>query len=108
MTDVSLHVQVMDQITGANGRLLPWEQETNMGFVREKLGIFVHPILQLLHRDPAQRADMSSFLYSCRHVLCASASIPSSVLQVRCMPTMHEHLKRKWEILAFFSKHLFS
>lgn len=63
------YVQVMDQIEGVNGALLPWEGDRLTDAVRSKLRLFKGALLQLLHRDPLQRPSMREFCRTCSHVL---------------------------------------
>lgn len=67
----------MDQITGARGRQLPWEGDAAAALVRERLGIFGAPVLELLHRDPLRRATMAMFLSECARAMSATGKLPA-------------------------------
>lgn len=63
-------MQIMDQIEGVNGEMLPWEGERLTPQVRSQLRLFQDALLQLLHRDPLQRPSMAQFCrtYTLPHV----------------------------------------
>ena len=50
---------------------LPWEG----GLSRRQVGPFREPLLKLLHRDPAQRADMASFHHACTRLFTEQPSV---------------------------------
>lgn len=54
----------MEQLTGA--ALLPWEMK--MG-VMKYTKVFEKPVMQLLHRDPAQRLSVRAFQNKCSVIL---------------------------------------
>lgn len=64
-----LTMQIMDQIEGVNGEMLPWEGERLTPNVRSKLRLFQDALLQLLHRDPEQRPSMKQFCRTCAGIL---------------------------------------
>jgi hypothetical protein len=61
-------MQVIEQLRGDVA--LPWEGEMSLKQQRG-LGPFQGPVLQLLHRDPAQRMSMKRFHAACTHLFSA-------------------------------------
>lgn len=79
-------MQVYDQLA-AEGSTLPWEEGRISDKETKKLGKFRKPIMELLQRDPRQRATVAEF---CKHMLeIFSTSNPSRV----CHKTM---LSARW------------
>jgi hypothetical protein len=68
-------MQVMDQIQGKDGQLLPWEGERMNAAVKQKLGIFRHTVLHLLQREPAKRKSMAEFCETCNRVLSGTTTV---------------------------------
>ena len=64
-----MHVQIMDRITAANGRQLPWEEESGRAHFRHRLGLFRNDLLALVARDPAARPSMRQFSAACAGLL---------------------------------------
>jgi hypothetical protein len=62
-------MQVMDQIEGHNGKLLPWEGDNMTAETRSCLGLFKESLLTLLSRDPALRPSMDLFHTTCANML---------------------------------------
>lgn len=62
-------MQIMDQIQGVNGEMLPWEGERLTPQVKSKLRLFHGTLLQLLHREPEERPSMKQFCRTCAKVL---------------------------------------
>jgi hypothetical protein len=62
-------MQVMDQIEGRNGKLLPWEGANMTAEIRSCLGLFNESLLMLLSRDPAMRPSMELFYKTCANIL---------------------------------------
>ena len=54
---------------------LPWEGALSAQ-LRDKLGVFKEPVLQLLQRDPARRASMQYFSGMCRTMFMIPPSQP--------------------------------
>jgi hypothetical protein len=76
--DGCTHTQVMDEILGKDGRLLPWEGARLDMATRRKLGIFKNILLDLLHRDPAKRKSMAEFCQACHRVLSGTTTVSPS------------------------------
>jgi hypothetical protein len=68
-------MQVMDQIQGRHGRMLPWEGSNLTPRDRAKLGVFASSVLKLLDRDPAKRPSMAKFCRICERVLSGSSMV---------------------------------
>ena len=62
-------MQIMDQIEGVNGEVLPWEGERLTPQVKSQLRLFQDALLQLLHRDCAQRPSMAQFCRTCARIV---------------------------------------
>jgi hypothetical protein len=62
-------MQVMDQIEGHNGKLLPWESVNMTDEISSCLGLFKESLLLLLSRDPAMRPSMELFYKTCANML---------------------------------------
>ena len=65
------HVQIMDQLQGS--KELPWEGDKSAD-ARKKLGMFRHPILSLLRRDPEERDTLARFCSSCTEVFTTTST----------------------------------
>jgi hypothetical protein len=65
-------MQVMDQIEGLNGKLLPWEGANMTDEIRSCLGLFKESLLMLLSRDPAKRPSIELFYKTCASMLAGS------------------------------------
>lgn len=78
-------VQVSLQLRGEQE--LPWEGERlrSRPDLRKRLGVFKHPVLALLHRDPVRRASMTDFCLAC-DTLFSSAPLPPSSTQTTPPP----------------------
>ena len=70
-----MHVQIMDRITGANEKQLPWEEDNNRAYFRHKLGIFRNDLLSLVARDPAARPTMRQFSIACAGILSDGSTV---------------------------------
>lgn len=68
-------MQVMDQIEGCNGQLLPWEGGNFSPTAKSQLGIFRRYILKLLERDPSLRPSMAQFCDMCSRILTATTTL---------------------------------
>lgn len=68
----AVHVQIMDRITG---KQLPWEEDKNRSYFRQKLGIFKNTLLELLDSDSAGRPTMRQFSAACSSILGGSSSV---------------------------------
>lgn len=62
-------MQVMAQIAGDGGEVLPWEDGGSRSILLATLGPLREPVLGLLRRDPARRLPMHIFLEQSEHAL---------------------------------------
>jgi hypothetical protein len=65
-------MQVVNQLKGVMP--LPWEQEMSSQ-LQKGLEAFKEPVLQLLHREPAQRASMKRFHAACTHLFSGRTTV---------------------------------
>ena len=68
-------VQVLAMLRG--DELLPWEGERGTESLAS-LGALKGPVLQLLQRDPGQRASVRRFHLACSRVFASHVTIPTS------------------------------
>lgn len=66
--------QVMDEIQGVNGQLLPFEGALLTTKIKRRLGVFKNLVLLLLARNPEDRPTMAQFCASCDRVLAGSTT----------------------------------
>lgn len=72
-------MQVMNELAGTEGAELPWEGIRLTPQIQNKLQLFQGSVLQLLHRDPAQRPSMRQFCRICSKVLGENTEVPTQV-----------------------------
>jgi hypothetical protein len=65
-------MQVIEQLRGDTP--LPWEGEMSLKQQR-RLGPFKGPVLQMLHRDAAQRVSMKRFHAACTHLFSGRTTV---------------------------------
>lgn len=67
-----MHVQVEAQLRGDVP--FPWEAGSLRSDTRRQLGVFRKPVLELLRRDPAERASSQDFCAACLAIVSKSTT----------------------------------